>query len=69
MKIRLRNDKFGITEEFSNMDLEFIRRSYEEYADKDMSKDDYVELSKKITFAKYEGSRFSEAKWEVSVEE
>ena len=69
MIIRYKNAEFGITEEFSEMELEFIKRSYDEYGDKEMTKDDYIELAKKITMAKYDGSRFGEAEWVLEVEE
>jgi hypothetical protein len=69
MIIRYKNAEYGITEEYSQMELEFIKRSYEEFAEKDMSRDDYIELAQKITMAKYDGSRYSEAQWELEVED
>ena len=69
MIIHYKNAEFGISEQFSQMELEFIKRSYEEYGDKEMSRDDYITLAKKITMAKYDGSRFAEAEWVLEVEE
>jgi len=69
MVIKYVNEEHGITEEYSQMELEFIKRSYEEYADREMTKDDFLELAKKIIMAKYEGSRYSEAEWDIVIEE
>lgn len=69
MIIRYKNAEYGITEEYQQMMLDFIKRSYEEFAEKEMSRDDYIDLAKKITLAKYDGSRYGEADWVLEVEE
>jgi hypothetical protein len=69
VKIRIRNEKYGITEEYSGDELNFIKRSYDEYAEKDLDRDDMIALARKITLAKYDGSRFGEAEWQVEVED
>lgn len=67
LKIQTINKEKGITEEYSTSNLDFIRHSYEEYANKDMNEQDYQELALKLTVAKYTGSRFDNLEWEVVV--
>lgn len=62
------NKEFGIREEYSESSLDFIRRSYEEYSNIEMDEAKYKELSLLLTKAKYDGSRFENVEWVVSVE-
>ena len=65
MKIQTINKEKGITEEYPISNLNFIRHSYEEYANKEMSDQDYQDLALKLTKAKYTGSRFDNLEWEI----
>ena len=65
--IRITNKEFGIIEEYSTSNLNFIRRSYDEYADKEMTEEDYKSLALMLTKAKYGGSRYEDLEWEISV--
>ncbi len=67
--IRVFNKETGISEEYQESSLNFIRRSYEEYADKDMTDQDYRDLALKLTKAKYGGSRYENLEWEIEVTE
>lgn len=66
--IKVSNKEVGITEEYSKMNLEFIRRSYSEFSDIDMTEEDYKALALKLTQAKYQGSRYESLEWEISVQ-
>ena len=55
--IRVFNRKVGIWEKYTTENLDFIRRSFDEYSKKEMSAEDYHGLALKLTKAKYEGSR------------
>jgi len=63
--IRVFNREVGIWEKYTIENLNFIRRSFDEYSKKEMSDEDYHGLALKLTKAKYEGSRFGDLKWEV----
>ena len=65
--IRVTNKEIGIIEEYSIDNLNFIRRSYDEYADKEMTNDDYKALALHLTKAKYGGSRYENLEWEINV--
>ena len=69
MKIWVRNTENGINEEFETNNLEFIRRSYDEYASKDsMSEKDFLDLALLIVKKRYEGTRFDNLEWAVEKE-
>jgi len=63
--IRVFNREVGIWEKYTRENLDFIRRSFDEYAQKEMNEEDYRQLALKLTKAKYEGSRFGDLKWEI----
>jgi hypothetical protein len=63
--IRVFNREVGIWEKYTLENLDFIRRSFDEYAHKEMNVEDYKQLALKLTKAKYEGSRFGDLKWEI----
>ena len=65
--IRITNKESGIIEEYSITNLNFIRRSYDEYAEKDMTDEDYKALALILTKAKYGGSRYENLEWEIDV--
>ena len=65
--IRITNKEIGIIEEYSIANLNFIRRSYDQYADKDMTDEDYKTLALLLTKAKYGGSRYENLEWEINV--
>ena len=65
--IRITNKEFGIVEEYSISGLNFIRRSYDEYAEKEMTDEDYKKLALVLTKAKYGGSRYENVEWEIAV--
>ena len=65
--IRIRNKETGIVEEYATSSLNFIRRSYDEYANKEMTEEDYKALALALTKAKYGGSRYENLEWEITV--
>lgn len=64
MTIRVSNADQGLVEEFKTNNLDFIRRSYEEYASAtSMSEDDYKKLAILIVKKRYTDTRFDNLTW------
>ncbi len=68
MIIRVTNDEQGIVEEFKTGNLEFIRRSFDEFASIDkMSDDDYKRLAVSIVKRRYTDTRFDNLEWKAEM--
>lgn len=70
MKIKVFNDKTQIYESFESNSLDFIRRSYDTFQDKDsMTEEDYKALALEIVKKRYTDSRFDNLEWTVETVE
>ena len=68
MTIRVSNAEQGLVEEFKSNNLEFIRRSYEEFSSiATMSEDDFKKLSIMIVKKRYTDTRFDNLEWTAEV--
>ncbi|MCB0834691.1 MAG: hypothetical protein KDC45_14580 [Bacteroidetes bacterium] len=66
MTIRVSNPESGITEEFESKNLDFIRRSYDEFDGVEtMSEADYKKLALLIVKKRYTDTRFDNLEWKV----
>jgi len=68
MTIRVTNAEQGLVEEFKTNNLDFIRRSYEEYSSiPTMSEDDFRKLAITIVKKRYTDTRFDNLEWTAEV--
>ncbi|MBX7152397.1 hypothetical protein K1X84_12200 [bacterium] len=68
MTIRVTNEENGIIEEFKTNNLDFIRRSYEEFDPiATMSEADYQRLAVLIVKKRYTDTRFDNLEWKTEV--
>ena len=69
MTIWVKNADVGINEEFKTDNLDFIRRSYEQYSEKEsMSDQDFKDLAIMIVKKRYEGTRYDNLEWIIETE-
>lgn len=68
MTIRVINNDHNIVEEFKSNNLDFIRRSYDEYSSLDtMTEKDYKSLAITIVKKRYADTRFDNLEWNSEV--
>jgi hypothetical protein len=68
MTIRVTNKDHNIVEEFKSNNLDFIRRSYDEFCDKaTMAEQDYQTLAILIVKKRYADTRFDNLEWSTEV--
>ncbi len=68
MTIRVTNNDHNIVEEFKSNNLDFIRRSYDEFESiGSMSEEDYKRLAITIVKKRYADTRFDNLEWSSEV--
>jgi hypothetical protein len=68
MTIRVINQDHNIVEEFKSNNLDFIRRSYDEFEPiATMSEDDYKRLAVIIVKKRYADTRFDNLEWGAEI--
>ncbi len=68
MVIRVSNAEQGLMEEFRSDNLNFIRRSYEEFESiGNMTEEDYKKLAILIVRKRYTDTRFDNLEWKAEV--
>ncbi len=68
MTIRVINKDHNIVEEFKSNNLDFIRRSYDEFSNKDnMTEEDYQTLAVLIVKKRYADTRFDNLEWGTEI--
>lgn len=68
MIIRVSNAEQGITEEFKTSNLDFIRRSFDEFSSlTQMTENDYKKIAVEIVKRRYTDTRFDNLQWQVDV--
>ncbi len=68
MLVRVSNAEQGLSEEFKTNNLDFIRRSYDEFQSIDsMSEDDYKKLAIMIVKKRYTDTRFDNLEWTAEI--
>jgi hypothetical protein len=66
--IEVYNEEVGLYEKYDKTSLDFIRRSYDQFKNKEMTPDDYGQLALILVKAKFKDSRFDNIEWKIKVE-
>lgn len=68
MTIRVINHDHNLVEEFKSSNLDFIRRSYDEFVSiTEMTEEDYKRLALTIVKKRYTDTRFDNLEWTTEV--